>query len=429
MKRLISLYPERWRERYRAEIEALIADRTFDLRVALDLLKGALDAHVHPELVRSGLLLSAAGADRVFVPGMGFRAAEGGLTLKQPVEVRRGEVSLWLGRIVSAERTDVDFAFSPIDALLAPQPSPTPWIGWTVELRDSTGRVYRAGGRGAGGTLGRVSIRATFEPIAPEIRHAELRVDGPFGRWEIPFDLVPLAESEAPHAITPDASAHDQGITLTATAFARAADYTALRLAAIAGPPVRFVRAIAVGTRLPGAFAIRAEPIELSDDRGNRYGLRSQVSTAWPEPGAYQETLLFGPLAADAQLVTVTVEYILVELSAEPCRITYPPGTGDYLFGGFPMRIRSATPDRMPDQYLSLEVETSEAADGRRLSHPGRVDVDEADGGFRIQQVRTTPNLRVIQLGVRHPGDEPFTITFRNPVVDVPGRWAVSFAV
>ena len=157
--------------------------------------------------------------------------------------------------------------------------------------------------------------------------------------------------------------------------------------------------------------------------------MRSQVSTAWPEPGAYQETLLFGPLAADAQVVTVTVEYLLVELSAEPCRITYPPGTGDYLFGGFPMRIRSATPDRMPDQYLSLEVETSEAADGRRLSHPGRVDVDEADGGFRIQQVRTTPNLRVIQLGVRHPGDEPFTITFRNPVVDVPGRWAVSFAV
>src|SRR5207244_12826042 len=160
------------------------------------------------------------------------------------------------------------------------------------------------------------------------------------------------------------------GVTVAATAVSRAADYTALRLEAVAEPPVRFARGIAVGTRLPGAFPSRAEPITLSDDRGNRYQLRSQVSTAWPEPGAYQETLVFGPLAADAQVVTVTVEYILVELSAQPCHITYPPGTGDYLFGGFPMRIRSATPDRMPDQYLSLEVETSEAADGRRLSHP-----------------------------------------------------------
>jgi hypothetical protein len=47
---LVRLYPAAWRERYGAELEDLIDRQPASLRVMLDVLLGALDAHVHPEL-------------------------------------------------------------------------------------------------------------------------------------------------------------------------------------------------------------------------------------------------------------------------------------------------------------------------------------------------------------------------------------------
>jgi hypothetical protein len=52
MTALIRLYPRRWRQRYGAEFEQLLADLTDSgrrpgWRVALDVARGALDAHIH----------------------------------------------------------------------------------------------------------------------------------------------------------------------------------------------------------------------------------------------------------------------------------------------------------------------------------------------------------------------------------------------
>ena len=47
---LVRLYPAAWRERYGAELEELIEREPASTRVVLDILLGALDAHVHPEL-------------------------------------------------------------------------------------------------------------------------------------------------------------------------------------------------------------------------------------------------------------------------------------------------------------------------------------------------------------------------------------------
>jgi hypothetical protein len=47
---LVRLYPAAWRERYGAELEELIDRQPASPPVVLDLLLGALDAHVHPEL-------------------------------------------------------------------------------------------------------------------------------------------------------------------------------------------------------------------------------------------------------------------------------------------------------------------------------------------------------------------------------------------
>jgi hypothetical protein len=43
------LYPRAWRNRYGAELEALLETERVGLRTRLDLLRGALDAHLHPD--------------------------------------------------------------------------------------------------------------------------------------------------------------------------------------------------------------------------------------------------------------------------------------------------------------------------------------------------------------------------------------------
>lgn len=47
MRRLLRLYPRAWRRRYSPEMEALLAQTPPTPRAVLDLLRGALDAHLH----------------------------------------------------------------------------------------------------------------------------------------------------------------------------------------------------------------------------------------------------------------------------------------------------------------------------------------------------------------------------------------------
>jgi hypothetical protein len=50
MSRLIRLYPAAWRARYAAELVDLLAERPVTLTDRIDLARGAIDAHVHPQL-------------------------------------------------------------------------------------------------------------------------------------------------------------------------------------------------------------------------------------------------------------------------------------------------------------------------------------------------------------------------------------------
>ncbi|HEX5822992.1 MAG TPA: hypothetical protein VFY18_00910 [Candidatus Limnocylindrales bacterium] len=49
MTRLVRLYPRRWRDRYEAELIDLLEQRPLSLGASIDLIRGALDAHVHPQ--------------------------------------------------------------------------------------------------------------------------------------------------------------------------------------------------------------------------------------------------------------------------------------------------------------------------------------------------------------------------------------------
>lgn len=54
MNLLIRLYPANWRRRYGTELAALIDAQPFTPQLAFDLIAGALDAHLHPELINTG---------------------------------------------------------------------------------------------------------------------------------------------------------------------------------------------------------------------------------------------------------------------------------------------------------------------------------------------------------------------------------------
>ena len=64
---LVRFYPARWRERYGEEIADLLATEPPSVPRAVDMVRGLIDAHLHPDLVDSALAA---------VPAAGERSAE-----------------------------------------------------------------------------------------------------------------------------------------------------------------------------------------------------------------------------------------------------------------------------------------------------------------------------------------------------------------
>ena len=50
MSSLLRLYPQAWRERYGDELLALLQDRPASVTDYFDLIRGALDARLHPQV-------------------------------------------------------------------------------------------------------------------------------------------------------------------------------------------------------------------------------------------------------------------------------------------------------------------------------------------------------------------------------------------
>lgn len=72
MSRLVRLYPAAWRERYEAELRAALASRPLTGRDRIDLVRGALDARLHPELggpPPRRLAVAGTGTAELWVPG------------------------------------------------------------------------------------------------------------------------------------------------------------------------------------------------------------------------------------------------------------------------------------------------------------------------------------------------------------------------
>lgn len=82
MRWLVRLYPRRWRKRYGGELEAMLEQTSPTPRIMLDLVGGALDARLHPQLTSEGVVVHnpftrtpAVLPQAVMLPGLAFLAA------------------------------------------------------------------------------------------------------------------------------------------------------------------------------------------------------------------------------------------------------------------------------------------------------------------------------------------------------------------
>ena len=76
MRPLLRLYPRRWRERYGEEFELLLRATPPDPRTALDVVRGALDAHVRAARPRGLLRWALLGLGSAAVGWLNFHAGD-----------------------------------------------------------------------------------------------------------------------------------------------------------------------------------------------------------------------------------------------------------------------------------------------------------------------------------------------------------------
>jgi hypothetical protein len=135
LARLVRFYPARWRERYGEEIADLLATEPPSVPRAVDMLRGLIDAHLHPELVHSALAA---------VPAAGERPAEM-RTHGTGTVARLARVAMLTGLIVTPLATGAVGYYlgrsqvSPVAELPVVD---TVWLG-TVYVLDEHGGVWR----------------------------------------------------------------------------------------------------------------------------------------------------------------------------------------------------------------------------------------------------------------------------------------------
>src|SRR2546427_4402755 len=205
MRHLTRLYPKRWRERSVAEIVTFIERQRIRVRGVIHLLRGALDAPLHPELV----------ARLVFVPAIGFRPGET-RTLFEPATAIEDDTHLMVLAIAAApDRTDVQVewqrtgnpaACPPGSHMLSASPGASLHPAVSAALVVGTSRLDAiAPMLRSAFTSSLREIRATqtmtFPPLPQVASTAELVVRGGEHEWPVPFTLVPGRVTATPLAV------------------------------------------------------------------------------------------------------------------------------------------------------------------------------------------------------------------------------------
>ena len=116
---LLRLYPARWRERYGEEFRAVLADQRASLGLFFDVLGGAVDAHLHPQILHSHAKQSK--GDDTMTLAMLQRCAAGGARLSPEDRRIASRVTIFSAlaiAILSIVLTKIYREAAPVQALI-----------------------------------------------------------------------------------------------------------------------------------------------------------------------------------------------------------------------------------------------------------------------------------------------------------------------
>jgi hypothetical protein len=425
--RLLSLYPRAWRERYGEEVAAFVHRDGLNLRVVVDLLVGAVAAHVRPDFTVTQLAFVGAPGGGTFISGVGFRAA--GLRLKRPVSLERDGRTISVVELVSSqERTDLTYEFT--------------WFPGEKHVLDNfenaillaDSQAYSGSPGSAAARPGKIVREVVMAPLPTHLRAVELRLSGgTVGDWSLPLELVAFPEEDSAQSLALDTTDTREGITVHVRSIAVAADATAIELEVTTAPPVMMVEGI-------GGFSGMRESataLTLRDGAGGVFPERFINDIRDKFPNQYgRDVALFAPLPADARELELEVPFVIVaDEVALSAPIALPILTPiDLWLGQYRLRVlRSREADAGNPWHrgpaLGVDLDVSEWQGNRRLLKPGRALIDGRETRVGLGRGMHGPvpePLDYIELRVNDPSSAR-SLQLGMPTVQVRGPWRIKF--
>jgi hypothetical protein len=369
----------------------------------------------------------------VFIPEIGFRSGDG-LMLAQPVTVMKDDDRALRVLRLAATDAGTELAFQVRDPQLE-KDCATGRLDYRerigeFRLRDGTGaHVPQIPGPGNGSSFGSDGFgafgrRVVFAPIATEAVTLEVR--GDLGDWDVPLELVPIAEGAVVPATAIDAVDEAHGVTLRVVALAQMNDRTVLDVRATAGP---YAKAIEIGGWL---MSHGRDAFALIDENGHKFkevGMRDRMKMR-----RISGTTAVAFPRTDSRALTLVVPSVIVQESEGELEFDLPIfAPTDLLFGRHPVRVQyasavdvlPATPGEAAQPGIEIQFGSATWHDDRRVVLPGPVFVD----GSHVQwSVTGRVEAGTTSLNIPMPdGASARKVTMREPVVAVRGPWEVKW--
>lgn len=372
----------------------------------------------------------------VYVPGLGFRPAAGGVRLRTPVEIHQGGRSLKVTRLVSTSQgTELS-----LDLIGTDMPWQDVMRRVVTTLRDETGRRYesRSWSSTAVTTAG-IRQTAELEPLTGDLPRVELIVTYESVTIATWLELEPLDSSSLAMHRALDAADRKHGVTIRVKGIAFAEAATVIDLEADPSGGIRWIRGIGA------LMGIRrgAAKLTLRDDRG-RTTLESDPTVPPRVLTGRTDIAIFPAVANDATSFELEIEYVYAEEAEGEVTFAVPVVKPlELRFGAHQLRVLGSTivapdarlaqtPDPRRDQpCVRIDLDLGDWHDDRRLLQPGRVLVDSTDQGFRTTQTpRGGPTNAQQVESISVPLADPAaarSVTFRHPTVHLRGPWRLRF--
>jgi hypothetical protein len=253
-----------------------------------------------------------------------------------------------------------------------------------------------------------------------------LEVRGELGDWDVPLELVPIANGAAMPAVSIDAADRRNGVTVRVAAIAETEDRIVLDVRADAGPTAK---AIEIGRWLLNggrdAFALIVE----GGDRIQELSMRERM-----EMRRMSGSTVIAFPRTESRSLTLVVPAIVVQESEGTLELDLPIyAPTDLMFGRLPVRIRYAgavdalatAPGEAARPGVEIQFGNGTWHDDRRVLHPGPVFVDGSHVDWSVTD-RVEPGVTSLNIPMAD-GASARKVTMREPVIAVRGPWEIAF--